>query len=145
MLKSIIFLFLFLGSFGAGYYLGSAGTQAIKKNYLTLQNEMLVKSRAVNAEIASIRLRLNMIEARRLLASARSNIQDKNFGEAESEIEKAKGSLAKAMTLAAEPQKNMLILIQPELELIRADIRRLDTKVVSKIEAVERAIEKMAS
>ncbi len=144
MLKPIIFLFLLLGSFGSGYYLGSAGTQEIKKKYLTLQNEMRVKSREVNAEITSIRLRLNMIETRRLLGSARSNVQDKNFGAAEVEIEKAKGSIDKAIAVSAEPQKNRLTLIQSELESIRADIRQFDTKSAPKIEAIEKTIAKMA-
>lgn len=142
-MKAILVVLLFFFTFGAGYYLGTSGAKEIKKNYSNLKEEMTVKTRGLEAEVSLMRVRLNLIEAHDFLGSARSAVKDKNFGEAEAKIDTAKERLAKAISLSPEARKKNLASIQSEIESIQEDTRRLNLKVGTRIEAVEKELEKI--
>ncbi len=144
MIKSLFLLFLLAISFGAGYFLGAAGTTEIKKSYSTLKDEMTTKTRGLESEVASVRIRLNLIEARDFLSAARDDIKEKNFGEAEVRIVKAKERVMKAISLASDNRKKQLTPIQSAIESIEESIKKLDPKAIGKIEALEKEIEKAA-
>jgi hypothetical protein len=139
----VLFLFLLLAaSFGAGYLLGAAGTTEVKKNYTTLKEEMVSKTRGLESEISTMRIRLNLTEARDFLSAARDNVKEKNFGDAEVQAGKAKERITKAVFLASEKQKKNLTPLQSEIESIQNSIKKLDPKVVGKIEALEKELGK---
>lgn len=142
MFRALFLLLLLAASFGAGYLLGAAGTTDVKKNYMTLKEEMLSKTSGVESEISMMRVRLNLAEAREFLSAARDNVREKNFGDAEIQAGRAKERVAKAISLASDAKRKNLTPLQPELDSIEASIKKLDPKVVGKIEALERALEK---
>lgn len=142
MFRTLFLLLLLAASFGAGYLLGAAGTTEVKKNYMTLKEEMAAKTRGLESEVSTMRIRLNLTEARDFLSAARDDVKEKNFGEAEAQVGKAKERVTKAVSLASEAQKKNLTPLQSEIDSIQASIRRLDPKVVGKIEALEKELEK---
>lgn len=140
MFRALFLLLLLAASFGAGYFLGAAGTTEVKKNYMTLKEEMVAKTFGLESEISTMRMRLNLTEARDFLSAARDDVKEKNFGEAEAQIGKAKERVTKAVSLASETQKKNLTPLQSEIDSIQDSIRKLDPKVVGKIEALEKAL-----
>lgn len=144
MFRSLFFLLLLAVSFGAGYLLGVAGTTEVKKNYLTLTEEMVSKTRGLESEVSAMRIRLNLVEAREFLSAARDDVKEKNFGEAETRVGKAKERVAKAVSLASDTKKKNLVPLQSEIESVQESLKRLDPKVAGKIEALEKALEKTA-
>jgi hypothetical protein len=142
MFRMFFLLLLLAASFGAGYFLGAAGTTEVNKNYMTLKEEMVAKTRGLESEVSTVRIRLNLTEARDFLSAARDDVKEKNFGEAAAQADKAKERIAKAISLASDTQKRNLTPIQSELDSIQNSIRRLDPKVVGKIEALEKALGK---
>lgn len=145
MFRAIFILFLLAVAFGGGYFLGAAGTTEVKKSYSTLKDEMLAKTRGLESEVFTMRVRLSLIEAREFLTSARSDVKEKNFGEAEAQIGRAKERIAKAISLASDPQKKNLLPIQTEVNTIQESIQKLDPKVISRIEALEKELDKVTS
>lgn len=144
-MRGLLIILLFVLTFAAGYFIGGSGTKEIKSSYLSLKEEMSAKTRGLEAEISSTRVRLNLVEARDFLGSARESVKEKNFGEAEREIDKAKERVAKAISLAPEQQKKNLAPIQSEIESIKGDILKLNAKAAGRIEAVEKELEKIAA
>lgn len=142
MFRTLFLLLLLAASFGAGYFLGAAGTTEVKKNYMTLKEEMFSKTRGLETEVSTMRVRLNLTEARGFLSAAGDEVKRKNFGDAETQAGKAKERIAKAISLASDTQKKNLTPIQSEMESIQASIKKLDPKVAGKIEALEKALEK---
>lgn len=140
MFRALFLLLLLAASFGAGYFLGAAGITEVKKNYMTLKEEMVAKTFGLESEISTMRMRLNLTEARDFLSAARDDVKEKNFGEAEAQIGKAKERVTKAVSLASETQKKNLTPLQSEIDSIQDSIRKLDPKVVGKIEALEKAL-----
>jgi len=142
MFRALFLLLLLTASFGGGYFLGAAGTTEVKTNYLTLKEEMIAKTRGLESEVSTMRIRLNLTEARDFLSAARDDVKEKNFGEAEAQIGKAKERVTKAVSLASETQKKNLAPLQSEIDSIQDSIRKLDPKVVGKIEALEKELGK---
>ena len=144
MIKALFLLFLLAASFGAGYLLGAAGTTEVKKSYSTFTNQMIAKTRGLESEVSTMRVRMKLIETRELLGAARDDVREKNFGDAEAQAAKAKERIAKAVSLASDAQRKNLLPIQSEIDAIEASIKKLDPKAAGKIEAVEQALEKAA-
>lgn len=142
MFRTLFFLLLLAASFGAGYFLGAAGTTEVKKNYTTLKEEMFSKTRGLETEVSMMRVRLNLTEARDFLSAAGDEVKRKNFGDAGHKADKAKERITKAVSLASETQKKNLAPIQSEIDSIQNAIRRLDPKVIGKIEALEKELGK---
>jgi hypothetical protein len=143
LLKGLFLILLLVGSFSAGLYLGASGTQDIKKSYTNLKEEMTIKTRGLESEVSSMRARLNLIEARDFLGLARSDIQNKNFGEAEFKIEKAQERVGKAISLSSDTQKKKLLVFQAKIGEIRQGIQKHGTQINGQIEAVEKDLEKI--
>ncbi len=143
MIKTLFLLVLLAGSFGAGYLLGAAGTTEVKKSYSSLKDEMVAKTRGLESEVSTMRVRLNLIEAREFLSAARDEVKQKNFGDAETQAGKAKERVAKAISLSSDTQRKNLAPIQSEIDSIQESIRKLDPKVAGKIETVEKELEKV--
>lgn len=143
-MKTLFILLLLLFSFGTGYYFGMSGKIEIKNNFTRLKDEMAVKTRGLEAEVSSMRARMNLIEAREFLGMARSEVQNKNFGEAEERINRAKERVAKAISLSSDEQKKRLAPFQTEIDSIQKELNHLGPKVGTKLEAVERELEKIA-
>ena len=144
-MRGLVILVLFALTFGAGYYIGGSGTKEIRKSYSALSQEMSSKTRALESEISSTRVRLNLIEARDFLGSARQAVKEKNFGEAGTDIQKAQERLVKAISLAPDPQKKALAPIESEIESIKGEIQNLNSKAAARIEAVEKELEKITA
>jgi hypothetical protein len=142
MFRSLFFLFLLAVAFGVGYLFGAAGTTEVQKNYLTFKEEMVTKTLGLESEISTVRMRLNLTEARDFLSASRDKVKEKNFGDAEVQAEKAKERITKAVSLASEKQKKNLAPLQSEIESIQNSIKKLDPKVIGKIEALERELGK---
>lgn len=142
MIKALFLLVLLAGAFGAGYLLGAAGTTEVKKSYSTFKDEMVAKTRGLETEVSTMRVRLNLVEAREFLSAAHEEVKQKNFGDAETQAAKAKERIAKAVSLASDAQKKTLAPIQSEIDVIQEGIRKLDPKVIGKIEALEKELEK---
>src|SRR3989338_8200148 len=107
-MKKLFVLFLILLAFGTGYTVGSSGLKDVKKSYNALKEEMSVKIRGMEEEVSSMRVRMNLMEAKELLESARSDVKEKNFGRAEERVGKAKERLAKAISLSSDARKKSL-------------------------------------
>lgn len=142
MFRALFLLLLLAVSFGAGYLLGAAGTTEVKKNDMTLKEEMVSKTRGLESEVFMMRVRLNLVEAREFLSAARDDVKEKNFGEAEAQVGKAKERVAKAVSLASDAKKKNLAPFQTEIDSIENSIKKLDPKVVGKIEALEKELER---
>lgn len=142
MFRAFFLLLLLSASFGAGYFFGAAGTTEVKKNYMNLKEEMLSKTRGLETEVSMMRVRMNLTEARGFLNAAGDEVKRKNFGDAENQAGKAKERITKAISLASDTQKKNLTPIQSEIDSIQNAIRKLDPKVLGKIEALEKELGK---
>jgi len=143
LLKGLFFILLLGGTFSAGFYLGASGTQEIKQHYTRLKEEMTVKTRGLEAEVSSMRARLNLVEARDFLGLARTDIRNKNFTDAEFKIKKAEERVDKAISLSPESQKKKLLPFQTKIEEIRQGLQRNGARINGQIEAVEKDLEKI--
>ena len=143
MLRGLVILILFVGVFFAGFYLGASGNRKVTQSYASLKEEMTVKIRGLEGEVSAIRARLNLVEARDFLGLAKTDVQNKNFGDAEFKIKKAEERVDKAISLSSEPQKKRLLPFQSKIGEIRQGIQRKGTQVGNEIEAVEKDLEKI--
>jgi len=143
VLRGLVILILFVGVFFAGFYLGASGNRKVTQSYASLKEEMTVKIRGLEGEVSAIRARLNLVEARDFLGLAKTDVQNKNFGDAEFKIKKAEERVDKAISLSSEPQKKRLLPFQSKIGEIRQGIQRKGTQVGNEIEAVEKDLEKI--
>lgn len=143
MFRALLILLLLVTTFGAGFYLGSSGNKAFKEQYSNLMEEMTVKTRGLEGEVSSMRARLNLVEARDFLGLARTDIRNKNFGDAEFKMKKAEERVDKAIALSPEAQKKKLLPFQTKIGEIRQGIQKHGTQIGSQIEAVEKDLEKI--
>lgn len=143
MLRGLIILLLLAGTFFAGFTLGASGNKKVSQSYQNLKEEMTVKIRGLEAEVSSMRARLNLVEARDFLGLAKTDVRNKNFGDAEFKIKKAEERVDKAISLSPDPQKKKLLPFQAKIGEIRQGIQRKGTEVGNEIEAVEKDLEKI--
>ncbi len=140
MIKNLIYLALLLLTFGSGYYLGSSSIKEIRGNVVNLQKDLTTKTQKLEAEVNALRFRLSIDKLRDALEGARINAQQKNFGEANAQIQKAQESVSHALSLATDAQKNGLVPFPPELHSIRNDLLHLDPRVTARITGVEQEL-----
>jgi hypothetical protein len=143
LLKGLFLILLLAATFSAGFYLGTSSNKEIKERYTNLKDEMTMKTRGLESEVSSVRARLNLVEARDFLGLARTDIRNKNFGDAEFKIKKAEERVDKAISLSSETQKKKLIPYQTKIASLRKDLQRLGPQVGTQIEAIEKELEKI--
>jgi hypothetical protein len=139
----LLILLLLAGTFMAGFYLGASGNKQFQQSYANLKEEMTVKTRGLEGEISSMRARLNLVEARDFLGLAKTDIQNKNYGDAEFKIKKAEERVDKAISLSPDAQKKKLLPFQAKIGEIRQGIQKRGTQIGNQIEAVEKDLEKI--
>ncbi|MFQ5950021.1 MAG: hypothetical protein ACE5J1_04975 [Nitrospiria bacterium] len=144
LFRGLIYLLLLTAIFGVGFYFGRSGTQEIKRRYTALKEEMLVKTGGLESEISLMRVRLNIFEARHFLGSARTDVDNNNFGEAGVKVEKARERIDRAISLSPDSMGKELISFQAEINAIQDGLQDFSPQVGAQIGAMEKALEKIA-
>lgn len=132
--KFLIVIILIAGAAAGGYYYGLSKASQAQKQLAVLQQEL---------ERAQFKLKI-LVDVRQRLNQAQAEIVQKNFGLAQKEVEEVQ-SILKDLGAKAEPGvKKKLEALNPTLQEIIKGLSALDFAMVSKIEELKAALEKIA-
>ena len=108
MLKFIGFLFMVGVAFALGYQMGREGPDAILKKAKELSTDVMTRATALERTTS---LRTGLLNAKERLIQAKSDLLDKNYGNAVDGLQDAARALTQAKA-AAEPE------LRPKLDVL---------------------------
>lgn len=140
----LILLTIIIGfAFIAGYYLGSHKLIEIRKDIAGLKTEIVTKTTGLEKELADVRIRMHLVDARDRITSGRNEISEKNFGTAGKEVEKARELIERAIGLSGDNLVPALRPVTQELAYAEADIKRLNPEAVKRLDGAKKELDRI--
>lgn len=143
--KFILYVIILLLIFGSGYYIGSKKVGLVEERLSKMKFSMEVKILGLEKELSKARVKVKLVEVKDKLLLARTDVYDKNFGNAGKQIEAAKEAVEKAAASTDDDTKKTLKPINDALIEIKADIDKLNLKVTVKIDDLKKEIDQLIS
>lgn len=123
--KTIWRLLLLAAVFTTGYYLGSRSVKEIESDITAVRQEMARKTTEFDKEVRGLRLRLQLVNIRDRLIQARSDVLEKNFGQAMKGVTQSLEKVTIVRELAGENQKKRLEELESQIQQAKVEIERL--------------------
>jgi len=143
LFKLLVALIIIAAIFGAGYYTASQRTERLNRLLISAKSDMSSKVSGLEGEIRTLRFRMQLTTARDHMLTAQNQIQERNFGTAEKELESAKGELLAATKLISKDKSEPLIGLIDSIDGVIAVVRRSDARARVKLEAVEADLDRV--
>lgn len=143
--KFILYVIILLLIFGSGYYIGSKKVGLVEERLSKMKSSMEVKILGLEKELSKARVKVKLVEVKDKLLLARTDVYEKNFGNAGKQIEAAKEAVEKAAASTDDDTKKTLKPINDALIEIKADIDKLNLKVTVKIDDLKKEIDQLIS
>lgn len=143
MIKLIVLTIIVGFAFITGYYLGSHKLLEIRKDITGLKTEVLSKTTSLEKELADVRVRMHLVDARERIISGKNEISEKNFGTAGKEVEKARELIERAIGLSGESLVPALRPIIQELAYAEADIKRLNPDAMKRLDGAKKELDRI--
>ncbi|MEK6679101.1 MAG: hypothetical protein AABY39_06765 [Nitrospirota bacterium] len=143
--KLILYVIILLLIFGSGYYIGSKKVGLVEERLSKMKSSMEVKILGLEKELSKARVKVKLVEVKDKLLQARTDIIEKNFGNAGKQIDAAKEAVEKVAASSDDDTKKTLKPINDALIEIKADIDKLNLKVTSKIDDLKKEIDRIVS
>jgi len=119
MLKFVGFVVLIGGAFGLGYYLGQRPVGELRGALTELSRNALDTTLGIER---NLRVRQCLMDAKSRLIQAKSDLLDRNFGNATKALSDTMENLQKATDAATEPQKESLKPLIARLREIQGNL-----------------------
>lgn len=143
--KFILYVIILLLIFSSGYYIGSKKVGLVEERLSKMKSSMEVKILGLEKELSKARVKVKLVEVKDKLLLARTDVYEKNFGNAGKQIEAAKEAVEKAAASTDDDTKKTLKPINDALIEIKADIDKLNLKVTVKIDDLKKEIDQLIS
>ncbi|MEK6576970.1 MAG: hypothetical protein AABZ05_05175 [Nitrospirota bacterium] len=143
MIKLIVLTIIVGFAFITGYYLGSHKLLEIRKDITGLKTEVLSKTTSLEKELANVRVRMHLVDARERIIAGKNEISEKNFGTAAKEVEKARELIERAIGLSGEGLVPALRPITQELAYAEADIKRLNPEAMKRLDGAKKELDRI--
>ncbi|MBI5745817.1 MAG: hypothetical protein HZA13_02305 [Nitrospirae bacterium] len=143
MIKLIVLTIIVGFVFITGYYLGSHKLLEIRKDITGLKTEVLSKTTSLEKELADVRVRMHLVDARERIIAGKNEISEKNFGTAGKEIEKARELIERAIGLSGESLVPALRPITQELAYAESDLKRLDPEAMKRLDGAKKDLDRI--
>ena len=143
--KLILYVIILLLIFGSGYYIGSKKVGLVEERLSKMKSSMDVKIIGLEKELSKARVKVKLVEVKDKLLQARTDVIEKNFGNAGKQIDAAKEAVEKVAASSDDDTKKTLKPINDALIEIKADIDKLNLKVTSKIDDLKKEIDRIVS
>ena len=141
--KLILYVIILLLFFGSGYYIGSKKVGLVEERLSKMKSSMEVKILGLEKELSKARVKVKLVEVKDKLLQARTDIIEKNFGNAGKQIDAAKEAVEKVAASSDDDTKKTLKPINDALIEIKADIDKLNLKVTAKIDDLKKEIDRI--
>ena len=143
MIKLIVLTIIVGFVFITGYYLGSHKLIEIRKDITGLKTEILSKTTNLEKELADVRVRMHLVDARERIIAGKNEIAEKNFGTAAKEVEKARELIERAIGLSGESLVPALRPITQELTYAESDITRLNPDAMKRLDGAKKYLDRI--
>lgn len=143
--KFFLYVIILLLIFGSGYYIGSKKVAVVEERLSKIKSSMEVKILGLEKELSKARVKVKLVEVKDKLLLARTDVIEKNFGNAGKQIDAAKEAVEKAVASSDDETKKNLKPINDALIDIKADIDKLNLKVTLKIDDLKKEIDRIVS
>mgnify|MGYP003394193670 FL=1 len=141
--KLILYVIILLLIFGSGYYIGSKKVGLVEERLSKMKSSMEVKILGLEKELSKARVKVKLVEIKDKLLLARTDVMEKNFGNAGKQIDAAKEAVEKIAASSDDDTKKTLKPINDALIELKADIDKLNLKVTSKIDDLKKEIDRI--
>jgi hypothetical protein len=143
--KLILYVIILLLIFGSGYYIGSKKVTIVEERLSKMKSSMEVKILGLEKELSKARVKVKLVEVKDKLLLAKTEVLEKNFGNAGKQIDAAKEAVEKVASSSDDDTKKTLKPLNVALIEIKADIDKLNLKVTSKIDDLKKEIDRIVS
>lgn len=143
--KLILYVIILLLFFGSGYYIGSKKVGLVEERLSKMKSSMEVKILGLEKELSKARVKVKLVEVKDKLLQARTDVMEKNFGNAGKQIDAAKEAVEKVAASSDDDTKKTLKPINDALIEIKADVDKLNLKVTLKIDDLKKEIDRIVS
>ena len=126
-----------------GYYWELQKVRDLQGQIRGLMVEMENSSRTMRDQLSKAEAEKGICKLRVLVAEARCDVMERNFGKADERMDAIEGSLGKAFAPLGDKGIEARDNIKMSLEGIREGIKKLDIKVRSKIEELGKALDQV--
>jgi len=126
-----------------GYYWELQKVRGLEGQIKGLMVEMENSARAAREQLAKAEAEKEIYKLKVLIAEARCDIIERNFGRADERMDAIEGSLDKAFGPLGDKGIEVRDNIRMGLEGIREGIKKLDIKVKAKIEELDKSLDPM--
>lgn len=145
-LSKTFFVLALLGLvFGLGYVLGSQQSFTVRKTLNRVRSEMTSQIEGLEQSLRHARMRLNLMNAKAHLLSAKVAIQEGRFPQAREELDKAEAELQKASETTERTRKEELAVLISAVRDVRRQVVRSNPRAASGVEEALRALERFLS
>ncbi|MEK6657595.1 MAG: hypothetical protein AABY58_09155 [Nitrospirota bacterium] len=141
--KLILYVIILLLFFGSGYYIGSKKVGLVEERLSKMKSSMDVKIIGLEKELSKARVKVKLVEVKDKLLQARTDVIEKNFGNAGKQIDAAKEAVEKVAASSDDDTKKTLKPINDALIEVKADIDKLNLKVTAKIDDLKKEIDRI--
>lgn len=141
----IIAVIFFIG----GYFVGARKLGRMEKDLsatraVTAAKDLMLEQKTeLVKKLEQARLKLRFSEIKERLGDARSELMDKNYGAAESEIQQAKKTLDSLLGDAKDDLRKDLTPIVVGLDEVKDMIDKMDSKAKNKLETLRTQLEEI--
>jgi hypothetical protein len=142
-LKLVAVVILLAAIFGAGYFMGSFRMGKLDRMLAAAKSEMSTRVSGLEGEIHSLRFRIQLTTARDHLIAAENNLQQRNFGMAEKELEATKGELRAAAKTASKETGSALTGMEGSINGVIEIVRRSDPRAKVKLNPVRADLDRL--
>ncbi len=104
MVRLIGFLVILMSAFGLGYYSGQHGIGDLREGVIGLSRTAFDSALGMGVE-RNLQWRTDLIEAKASVVEAKSEVMNRNFGNASRELARAMDSLQAAGRVERDPQR----------------------------------------
>lgn len=141
--KLILYVIILLLFFGSGYYIGSKKVGLVEERLSKMKSSMEVKILGLEKELSKARVKVKLVEVKDKLLQARTDVMEKNFGNAGKQIDAAKEAVEKVAASSDDDTKKTLKPINDALIEIKADVDKLNIKATAKIDDLKKEIDRI--
>ena len=143
--RFFLYVIIMFSVFGGGYYIGAKKVTVVEERLSKMKSSMEGKILGLEKELSKARVKVKLVEIKDKLLQARTDVMEKNFGNANKQIDAAKEAVEKVFASSDDDTKKSLKPINDGLIEIRADIDKLNIKVTTKIDDLKKEIDRIVS
>lgn len=137
----LIAVLTLLVGFAGGYYWELQKVRDLEGQIKGLMVEMENSSRASKEQLAKAEAQKEIYKLKALIAEARSDVAERNFGRADERMEALEASLEKAFAPLGDKGIEVRDNLKMSLEGVREGIKKLDIKVKVKLDEMGKMLE----